>query len=106
MHEMNKFIPTITKLFYGRPKLFLDLFGNFSSNSFSTNYSKNTCKTKTGTESYSRQETYQETQNPEWRPKQESLKSQTKDMQVLGVMHQGANTFEKIQRNENRFKRT
>ncbi len=25
-------------------------------------------------------------------------KSQTKDMQVLGIMHQGANTFDKIQR--------
>ncbi|ABX12720.1 hypothetical protein Nmar_0824 [Nitrosopumilus maritimus SCM1] len=24
---------------------------------------------------------------------------QTKDMQVLGIMHQGANTFDKIQRN-------
>lgn len=27
-----------------------------------------------------------------------SSKPQTKDMQVLGIMHQGANTFEKIQR--------
>jgi len=50
-------------------------------------------------EGYSRQETpFQESQNPEWDPKQESLKPQTKDMQVLGIMHQGANTFEKIQR--------
>ena len=55
-------------------------------------------KRRQGSESYSRQEMRQETQNPEWRTKQESLKSQTKDMQVLGVMHQGANTFEKIQR--------
>lgn len=30
--------------------------------------------------------------------KHPSSNSQTKDMQVLGIMHQGANTFEKIQR--------
>ncbi|AFS80794.1 hypothetical protein NKOR_04530 [Candidatus Nitrosopumilus koreensis AR1] len=41
---------------------------------------------------------YQETQKTEFNTKQEPLKPQTKDMQVLGIMHQGANTFEKIQR--------
>ena len=55
-------------------------------------------KRRQRSEGYSRQEQFQETQNPEWNAKQESLKPQTKDMQVLGVMHQGANTFEKIQR--------
>ena len=30
--------------------------------------------------------------------KHPSSKPQTKDMQVLGIMHQGANTFEKIQK--------
>ena len=56
-------------------------------------------KRRQGTESYSRQEMpFKESQNTEWSPKQESLKPKTKDMQVLGVMHQGANTFEKIQR--------
>ncbi|KFM19976.1 hypothetical protein AAA799P11_00280 [Marine Group I thaumarchaeote SCGC AAA799-P11] len=54
-------------------------------------------KKRQGSRNYSRQENqYQE--NMEWNPKQESVKQQTKDMQVLGIMHQGANTFEKIQR--------
>ena len=39
----------------------------------------------------------QETQKTEFNMK-EPLKPQTKEMQVLGIMHQGANTFEKIQR--------
>ena len=55
-------------------------------------------KRRQRSEGYSRPEPFQETQNTEWNTKQESLKPQTKDMQVLGVMHQGANTFEKIQR--------
>ena len=55
-------------------------------------------KRRQRSDGYSRQEPFQETRNTEWNTKQESLKPQTKDMQVLGVMHQGANTFEKIQR--------
>ena len=55
-------------------------------------------KRRQGSDGYSRPEPFSETQNTEWNPKQESLKPQTKDMQVLGIMHQGANTFEKIQR--------
>ena len=56
-------------------------------------------KRRQKTENYSRQETsYKESQNTE-STKQESIKNQTRDMQVLGIMHQGANTFEKIQRN-------
>lgn len=55
---------------------------------------------KTG--GYSRQKRpFQESQNTELRSKQESIKPQTKNLQVLGVMHQGANTFEKIQRSMN-----
>ncbi|KEQ57088.1 hypothetical protein AAA799B03_00346 [Marine Group I thaumarchaeote SCGC AAA799-B03] len=54
-------------------------------------------KKRQGSGNYSRQENqYQE--NTEWSPKQESIKPETKDRQVLGIMHQGANTFEKIQR--------
>ena len=55
-------------------------------------------KRRQESDGYSRPEPFQETQNTQWNPKQESLKPQTKDMQVLGIMHQGANTFEKIQR--------
>lgn len=55
-------------------------------------------KKRQGTDGYTRPESVQEIQNSQWDPKQESLKPQTKDMQVLGIMHQGANTFEKIQR--------
>ena len=55
-------------------------------------------KRRQRSDGYSRQEPFQETRNTEWNTKQESLKPQTKDIQVLGVMHQGANTFEKIQR--------
>ncbi|RMW34177.1 MAG: hypothetical protein EA439_02480, partial [Nitrosopumilus sp.] len=46
-------------------------------------------KRRQRSEGYSRPEPFQETQNTEWNTKQESLKPQTKDMQVLGVMHQG-----------------
>ncbi len=55
-------------------------------------------KRRQGNDSFFRQKTYLETQNFESNHKQESVKSQTKDMQVLGIMHKGANTFEKIQR--------
>ncbi|RMW39418.1 MAG: hypothetical protein EA447_00835 [Nitrosopumilus sp.] len=47
---------------------------------------------------YTQPEPVQETQNSQWSPKEESLESKPSDMQVLGIMHQGANTFEKIQR--------
>ena len=46
-------------------------------------------KRRQGSDGYSRPESFQETQETQWNPKQESLKSQTKDMQVLGIMHQG-----------------
>ncbi|AJM92590.1 MULTISPECIES: winged helix-turn-helix transcriptional regulator [Nitrosopumilus] len=55
-------------------------------------------KRREKTDGYKTKETQTE-QSTEWRPKQESLKSQTKEMQVLGIMHQGANTFDKIQKN-------
>lgn len=56
-------------------------------------------KRRQKTEDYYRQERpFHESQNTGESPKQESLNPQTKDMQVLGIMHQGANTFEKIQR--------
>ena len=55
-------------------------------------------KRRQSTDEYKRPEPFQERQETQWNPKQESLKSQTKDMQVLGIMHQGANTFEKIQK--------
>jgi len=73
----------------------LDLHHNFSSHPISKNHSKNTCKKKTKKRWVFQTRTIP---NTEWNTKQESLKPQTKDMQVLGVMHQGANTFEKIQR--------
>lgn len=48
---------------------------------------------------YTTPKTYnQEKNETEFSVKQEPKKPQTKDMQVLGIMHQGANTFEKIQR--------
>ena len=55
-------------------------------------------KRRQSADGHTRPEPFQDTQNTQWDTKQESLKPQTKDMQVLGVMHQGANTFEKIQR--------
>ena len=55
-------------------------------------------KRRQNSDGYSRQEPSQERQNTDWSAKQESIKPQTRDMQVLGIMHQGANTFEKIQK--------
>ena len=55
-------------------------------------------KRRQSVDEYTRPEPFQESQNTQWNTKQESVKPQTKDMQVLGIMHQGANTFEKIQR--------
>ena len=55
-------------------------------------------KRRQGSGGFTKQEPFQETQNTEWNPRTESVKPQTKYMQVLGIMHQGANTFEKIQR--------
>lgn len=54
-------------------------------------------KRRQGTESFFKKP-QQEIQDTKWNPKQEE-KSQTRDMQVLGAIHQGANTFEKIQKN-------
>lgn len=49
---------------------------------------------------YSMQEAQnQEARNTEVVSRQESSIPQTKDMQVLGIMHQGANTFDKIRKN-------
>lgn len=55
-------------------------------------------KRRQSVDGYTRPEQFQESQNTQWNAKQESVKPQTKDMQVLGIMHQGANTFDKIQR--------
>ena len=55
-------------------------------------------KRRQSVDEYTRPEPFQESQNTQWNTKQESVKPQTKDMQVLGIMHQGANTFDKIQR--------
>lgn len=55
-------------------------------------------KRRQSVDEYTRPEPFQESQNTQWNTKQESVKPKTKDMQVLGIMHQGANTFDKIQR--------
>ena len=55
-------------------------------------------KRRQSVDGYTRPEPFKESQNTQWSTKQESVKPQTKEMQVLGVMHQGANTFDKIQR--------
>lgn len=55
-------------------------------------------KRRQSADGYTRPEPFKESQNTQWNTKQESVKPQTKEMQVLGVMHQGANTFDKIQR--------
>lgn len=55
-------------------------------------------KRRQSADGYTRPEPFKESQNTQWSTKQESVKPQTKEMQVLGVMHQGANTFDKIQR--------
>ena len=60
-------------------------------------------KRRQGTENYQVQEQRYQERDDDFRlkPSIEQTKPKSKDMQVLGTLHQGANTFEKIQRATN-----
>jgi hypothetical protein len=95
---MNKFIPRKTNHFMVEPNFAWIYLIIFLAIPLARIIPRILAKRRPSVDGYTRPEPFQESQNTQWSAKQESVKPQTKDMQVLGIMHQGANTFDKIQR--------